>query len=84
MSEHDSQMWDDYDHYMHTGELSEYFEENSTEHKKQTKCGDVPCDTFCVADEDVNKKLDDVIRYLEQQIKEKERAIKSQKKKRKK
>ncbi len=87
MSEHDNQMWDDYNHYMHTGELSEYFEEDCTEYEGQTECANtpnIPDDTFCIADPDVNKKLDDVIRYLKQQIKEKERAIKSQKKKRKK
>lgn len=70
-------MWRDYDHYMHTGELSEYFEEEYDEEE-------------CVSDgrQDDNTKsycdeLDDVIRYLKQLKKENERIIKEEKKKEK-
>ena len=70
-------MWRDYDHYMHTGELSEYFEEEYDEEE-------------CVSDgrQDDNTKsycdeLDDVIRYLKQLKKENERVLKEEKKKEK-
>lgn len=70
-------IWRDYDHYMHTGELSEYFEEEYDEEE-------------CVSDgrQDDNTKsycdeLDDVIRYLKQLKKENERIIKEEKKKEK-
>lgn len=31
MSDYDNEMWDDFNHYMHTGELSEYFQEEAEE-----------------------------------------------------
>ena len=31
MNDYDEQAWDDFNHYMHTGELSEYFEEEVEE-----------------------------------------------------
>lgn len=31
MNYYDNEMWDDFNHYMHTGELSEYFEEEEEE-----------------------------------------------------
>ncbi|MBO7288322.1 MAG: hypothetical protein J6U85_08885 [Bacteroidales bacterium] len=72
-------MWQDYDHYMHTGELSEYFEDEYEEYEEE-----------CVSDvrQDNNTNsycddLDEVIRYLKQQKKENERIIKEEKKKEK-
>ena len=29
MNDYDTHEWDDFNHYMHTGELSEYFEEET-------------------------------------------------------
>lgn len=34
MSDFDSHAWDDFNHYMHTGELSEYFEEEAEEEEE--------------------------------------------------
>lgn len=31
MSDYEEHAWDDFNHYMHTGELSEYFEEETEE-----------------------------------------------------
>ena len=70
-------MWRDYDHYMHTGELSEYFEEEYEEEEYvRDNSGDGITDAYC-------KDLDDVIRYLEKLKKENERIIKEEKKKEK-
>lgn len=71
-------MWRDYDHYMHTGELSEYFEE---EYEYEEECvSDVRQDnntnSYC-------DDLDEVIRYLKQLKKENERILKEEKKKEK-
>lgn len=65
-----------YDRYMHTGEGAEYFEDTpEEEYIEEIVTEEV------VEYKDLNEQLDDVIRYLKQQIKEKERIIKAQKKK---
>ena len=75
MSYYDNPYSDDaYERYMHTGELAEYFESYPEEEV---------VDDFIeeeVEYKDLNKQLDDVIRSLKQQIKEKERIIKARKK----
>lgn len=77
MSNYDNDYTDDmYDRYMHTGEGAEYFEDTpEEEYIEEIVTGEV------VEYKDLNEQLDDVIRYLKQQIKEKERATKAQKKK---
>ena len=77
MSNYDNDYTDDmYDRYMHTGEGAEYFEATpEEEYIEEIVTEEV------VEYKDLNEQLDDVIRYLKQQIKEKERAIKAQKKK---
>lgn len=77
MSYYDNNYTDDmYDRYMHTGEGAEYFEDTpEEEYIEEIVTEDV------VEYKDLNEQLDDVIRYLKQQIKEKERIIKAQKKK---
>ena len=76
MSNYDNDYTDDmYDRYMHTGEGAEYFEDTpEEEYIEEIVTEEV------VEYKDLNEQLDDVIRYLKQQIKEKERAIKAQKK----
>lgn len=70
-------MWRDYDHYMHTGELSEYFEEEYCEEEYvRDSSGDGITDDYC-------EQLDDVIRYHKQLKKENERVLKEEKKKEK-
>ena len=61
---------------MLTGEGAEYFEDIPQEKHIE----EIETVEFEVS-KDLNKQLDDVIRYLKQQIKEKERIIKAQKKK---
>lgn len=34
MNDYEEHAWDDFNHYMHTGELSEYFEEEDEETEK--------------------------------------------------
>lgn len=77
MSNYDNDYTDDmYDRYMHTGEGAEYFEDTpEEEYIEEIVTEEV------VEYKDLNEQLDDVVRYLKQQIKEKERAIKAQKKK---
>lgn len=77
MSNYDNDYTDNmYDRYMHTGEGAEYFEDTpEEEYIEEIVTEEV------VEYKDLNEQLDDVIRYLKQQIKEKERAIKAQKKK---
>ena len=77
MSNYDNDYTDDmYDRYMHTGECAEYFEDTpEEEYIEEIVTEEV------VEYKDLNEQLDDVIRYLKQQIKEKERIIKAQKKK---
>lgn len=77
MSNYDNDYTDDmYDRYMHTGQGAEYFEDTpEEEYIEEIVTEEV------VEYKDLNEQLDDVIRYLKQQIKEKERAIKAQKKK---
>lgn len=77
MSNYDNDYTDDmYDRYMHTGEGAEYFEDTpEEEYIEEIVTEEV------IEYKDLNEQLDDVIRYLKQQIKEKERAIKAQKKK---
>lgn len=77
MSNYDNDYTDDmYDRYMHTGKGAEYFEDTpEEEYIEEIVTEEV------VEYKDLNEQLDDVIRYLKQQIKEKERAIKAQKKK---
>lgn len=73
---------DIYERYMLTGEGAEYFEdftENDTEELIEEEPTEIIAET-----KDLNAQLDDVIRMLKQQIKEKERLIKqTQKRKRK-
>ena len=77
MSYYDNDYTDEmYDRYMHTGEGAEYFEDTPEEvYIEEIVTEEV------VEYKDLNEQLDDVIRYLKQQIKEKERIIKAQKKK---
>lgn len=77
MSYYDNDYTDEmYDRYMHTGEGAEYFEYTpEEEYIEEIVTEEV------VEYKDLNEQLDDVIRYLKQQIKEKERIIKAQKKK---
>ena len=77
MSYYDNDYTDEmYDRYMHTGEGAKYFEDTpEEEYIEEIVTEEV------VEYKDLNEQLDDVIRYLKQQIKEKERAIKAQKKK---
>ncbi|MBR5592885.1 MAG: hypothetical protein IKW46_02310 [Bacteroidaceae bacterium] len=77
MSYYDNDYTDEmYDRYMHTGEGAEYFEDTpEEEYIEEIVTEEV------VEYKDLNEQLDDVIRYLKQQIKEKERIIKAQKKK---
>ncbi|MDY5824579.1 MAG: hypothetical protein SPJ99_06990 [Candidatus Coprenecus sp.] len=74
---YDNDYTDDmYDLYMHTGEGAEYFEDTpEDEDIEEIITGRV------VEYKNLNEQLDDVIRSLKQQIKEKERIIKAQKKK---
>lgn len=76
MSNYDNDYTDDmYDRYMHTGDGAEYFEDTpEEEYIEEIVTEDV------VEYKDLNEMLDDTIRYLKQQIKEKERIIKAQKK----
>ena len=77
MSYYDNDYTDEmYDRYMHTGEDAEYFEDTpDEEYIEEIVTEEV------VEYKKLNEQLDDVIRYLKQQIKEKERIIKAQKKK---
>ena len=77
MSYYDNDYTDEmYDRYMHTGEGAEYFEDTpEEEYIEEIVTEEV------VEYKDLNEQLDDVIRYLKQQIKEKERIIKAQKEK---
>ena len=76
MSNYDNDYTDDmYDRYMHTGEGAEYFEDTpEEEYIEEIVTEEV------VEYKDLNEQLDDVIRYLKQQLKEKERIIKAQNK----
>lgn len=65
-----------YDRYMLIGEGAEYFEDASEEeYTEEIPPQETP------EYKDLNEQLDDVIRYLKQQIKEKERILKAQKRK---
>lgn len=78
MSNYDNDYTDDmYDRYMLTGEGAEYFEDTPEEEEyiEEIVTEEV------VEYKDLNEMLDDTIRYLKQQIKEKERIIKAQQKK---
>lgn len=77
MSYNDNDYTDEmYDRYMLTGEGTEYFEDPPEEEFIE----EIVTEEI-VEHKDLNEQLDDVIRYLKQQIKEKERIIKAQKKK---
>ena len=77
MSNYDNDYTDDmYDRYMHTGEGAEYFEDTPEEEFIEEVVTEE-----VVEYKDLNEMLDDTIRYLKQQIKEKERIIKAQQKK---
>lgn len=77
MSNYDNDYTDDmYDRYMHTGEGAEYFEDTSEDEDIEEIITE-----RVVEHKNLNEQLDDVIRSLKQQIKEKERIIKAQKKK---
>ena len=78
MSYYDNDYTDDmYDRYMHTGEGAEYFEDRAEEYPDEY-IEEVETEKV-VEYKDTNKMLDDTIRYLKLQIKEKERIIKEQK-----
>ena len=80
MSYYDNDYTDDmYDRYMHTGEGAEYFEDRAEEYPDEY-IEEVETENV-VEYKDTNEMLDDTIRYLKQQIKEKERIIKAQQKK---
>ena len=73
---------DIYERYMITGEGAEYFEDYTEE---ETEDFTEEEETEIVAENrDLDAQLDDVIRMLKQQIKEKERLIKKEEKKKKK
>lgn len=77
MSNYDNAYTDDmYDRYMHTGEGAEYFEDTPEDEDIEEIITE-----RVVEHKNLNEQLDDVIRSLKQQIKEKERIIKAQKKK---
>lgn len=74
---YDNDYTDDiYDLYMNTGEGAEYFEDTP-----EDKDIEEIITERVVEYKNLNEELDDVIRSLKQQIKEKERIIKAQKKK---
>ncbi len=74
MSYYDNDYTDDmYDRYMHTGECAEYFEDRAEGYIEEVEKRKV------VEYKDTNEMLDDTIRYLKLQIKEKERIIEEQK-----
>ena len=76
MSYYDSDYTDEiYERYMHTGEGAEFFEDSTEEENIE----DIIIEN--IEHKDLNKQLDDIIRYLKKQIKEKERIIKTQNKK---
>ncbi len=71
---------DIYERYMLTGEGAEFFEDYTEESVVEYFVEEE--ETDIVADNrDLNAQLDDVIRMLKQQIKEKERLIKKEQKK---
>ena len=83
--------WDDYDYHMHTGELKEYFEDETDYYDDETDYYDDETDYY---DDERTKKtahqpiefcedkdLDDVIRNLKKLKKENERILREQKKK---
>ena len=73
---------DIYERYMLTGEGAEYFEDYTEE---ETEDFTEEEETEIVAENrDLDAQLDDVIRMLKQQIKEKERLIKKEQQKKKK
>lgn len=77
MSNYDNDYTDDmYDRYMHTGEGAEYFEDTPEDEDIEEIITE-----RVVEHKNLNEQLDEVIRCLKQQIKEKERIIKAQKKK---
>ena len=78
MSYYDNDYTDDmYDRYMHTGKGAEYFEDRAEEYPDEY-IEEVETEKV-VEHKDTNEMLDDTIRYLKLQIKEKERIIKEQK-----
>ena len=83
MGNYDNDYTDEtYDRYMLTGEGVEYFEhvpENGCGEEYEVEGEEEAEET--VEYKDLNAQLDDVVRYLKQQIKEKEHMIKEHKKK---
>ena len=78
MSSYDNDYTDEmYDRYMHTGEGTEYFEDITEEYPDEY-IEEVEAEKE-VEYKDTNEMLDDTIRYLKLQIKEKERIIKEHK-----
>ena len=78
MSYYDNDYTDDmYDRYMHTGEGAEYFEDRAEEYPDEY-IEEVETENV-VEYKDTNEMLDDTIRYLKLQLKEKERIIKEHK-----
>ena len=93
MNNYDNDYTDDmYDRYMLTGEGAEYFEdfEDITEEDEEDDDVEEVCvnqtqteitETEAPEYVDVNKQLDDIIRILKRQLKEKERLLKHQNRK---
>ena len=78
MSSYENDYTDEmYDRYMHTGEGAEYFEDITEEYSDEY-IEEVEAEKE-VEYKDTNEMLDDTIRYLKLQIKEKERIIKEHK-----
>ena len=87
MNDYDNDYTDDmYDRYMLTGEGAEYFEdfEDITEEDEEVNINQTQTEiTETEAPEyvDINKQLDEIIRILKRQLKEKERLLKHQNRK---
>ena len=78
MSSYDNDYTDEmYDRYMHTGEGAEYFEDITEEYPDEY-IEEVEAEKE-VEYKDTNEMLDDTIRYLKLQLKEKERIIEEHK-----
>lgn len=90
MNDYDNDYTDDmYDRYMLTGEGAEYFEdfEDITEEDDDVEEVNINqtqteiTETEAPENVDINKQLDEIIRILKRQLKEKERLLKHQNRK---
>ncbi len=71
-SDPENDMWMDYDYHMNTGELEEYFPEETSDEESVEENEEFV---------EENLSLDEVIKLLEQDIREKEKLLKKQQKK---